>query len=241
MSTIPFSHVIRLLLLVYGNDPDGSSYGFEEEIKAQYVIAIAWMCMLKAIHGRYFPGFVGKDVAFYHVQSKTLIEADLLFNLPAKEQYSKSKSSGNFPFISYLKPHTWLHRKFLGGAAKNKEWAHFSLARRWNLVKANFWHCQVHEARCKGGCILGFWSHYSMPRGEFSTSITHRDRPLITSLKGRDWEWREKRLDSCLQGVSFMKPDSFLCYKHDLCIIMTCVLFSASLVYCTALIDMFAA
>lgn len=34
----------------------------------------------------YFSGFQNQDVAFLHVQSKTLIEADLLFNLPGKEQ-----------------------------------------------------------------------------------------------------------------------------------------------------------
>jgi hypothetical protein len=31
-----------------------------------------------------------KELVFFHKPSKTLIEADLLFNLPAKEQYSKT-------------------------------------------------------------------------------------------------------------------------------------------------------
>lgn len=34
----------------------------------------------------YFSGFKNKDVAFFHPASKTMIEADLLFNLPATEQ-----------------------------------------------------------------------------------------------------------------------------------------------------------
>lgn len=34
----------------------------------------------------YFSGFVNKDVAFLHQPSKTLIEADLLMNLPCTEQ-----------------------------------------------------------------------------------------------------------------------------------------------------------
>ena len=34
----------------------------------------------------YFSGFQKKDVAFLHVSYRTLIEADLLFNLPATEQ-----------------------------------------------------------------------------------------------------------------------------------------------------------
>jgi len=34
----------------------------------------------------FFPGFLTKEVAFFHKDSKSLIEADLLFNLPPKEQ-----------------------------------------------------------------------------------------------------------------------------------------------------------
>lgn len=34
----------------------------------------------------YFSGFRNKDVAFLHMPSKSLIEADLLLNLPANEQ-----------------------------------------------------------------------------------------------------------------------------------------------------------
>lgn len=34
----------------------------------------------------YFSGFQNEDVAFNHIASGTLIQADLLFNLPATEQ-----------------------------------------------------------------------------------------------------------------------------------------------------------
>ena len=34
----------------------------------------------------FFPGFATKEVAFFHKDSKSLIEADLLFNMPPKEQ-----------------------------------------------------------------------------------------------------------------------------------------------------------
>jgi hypothetical protein len=34
----------------------------------------------------YFSGHRNKEVAYFHSASKTLIEADLLFNLPANEQ-----------------------------------------------------------------------------------------------------------------------------------------------------------
>jgi glyoxylase-like metal-dependent hydrolase (beta-lactamase superfamily II) len=59
----------------WGKDEPGTKYGFEPEI--QHI---------------YFTGHSNKDVAFYHADSKTLIEADLLFNLPATEQYSQAKS-----------------------------------------------------------------------------------------------------------------------------------------------------
>ena len=47
------------------------------------------------IHGytSYFSGFKNKDVAFFHKGSKTLIEADLLFNLPGNEQVSDASCS----------------------------------------------------------------------------------------------------------------------------------------------------
>jgi len=45
----------------------------------------------------YFPGHVNKEIAVLHVPSKTLVEADLYFNLPPTEQYSKSTQSSQ-PF-----------------------------------------------------------------------------------------------------------------------------------------------
>ncbi|OBZ77223.1 hypothetical protein A0H81_02597 [Grifola frondosa] len=45
------------------------------------------------IHHCDFSGHQNKDIAFYHVASKTVIAADLLMNLPGKEQvYTASKS-----------------------------------------------------------------------------------------------------------------------------------------------------
>jgi hypothetical protein len=35
---------------------------------------------------RYFSGFMNKDVAWFHKSSKTLVVADLIFNLPGTEQ-----------------------------------------------------------------------------------------------------------------------------------------------------------
>ncbi|KIY74114.1 hypothetical protein CYLTODRAFT_416374 [Cylindrobasidium torrendii FP15055 ss-10] len=88
---------------VWGKDAADAKYGFEDDIE--------WI---------YFDGFANKDVAFLHKASKTLIEADLLFNLPAKEQYSKTKSSGSFPLFKNLNPYHNFHTKFLGNLAKDK-------------------------------------------------------------------------------------------------------------------------
>ncbi|THH05012.1 hypothetical protein EW145_g5114 [Phellinidium pouzarii] len=89
---------------VYGRDPEGTKHGFEEEIKTCY-----------------FSGFQNKDIAFNHVASRTLIEADLLFNLPPREQYSKSKSSPNFPPLSGLNPFSWAHKQLVWSSGKDKE------------------------------------------------------------------------------------------------------------------------
>jgi len=81
----------------------------------------------------YFDGFVNKDIAFLHVPSKTLIEADLLFNLPANEQYSKSNESptGFMNRFFAFQPRSTFHQRFLYNVAGvNKA----SMARSANKV-----------------------------------------------------------------------------------------------------------
>ncbi|KAJ6572026.1 hypothetical protein B0H19DRAFT_1132239 [Mycena capillaripes] len=81
---------------VWGRDPPETKYGFEDDIQACY-----------------FPGHKNKDVAFFHPASSTLIEADLIVNLPGTEQYSKSEAAGRFPFYGPLgKPYGWIQSKF---------------------------------------------------------------------------------------------------------------------------------
>ncbi|KAJ7484534.1 hypothetical protein FB451DRAFT_1555033 [Mycena latifolia] len=75
----------------YGADLAGTKYGFEDEIYACY-----------------FSGFANKDVAWFHAASKTLVVADLLFNLPGTEQYSNSTRGGA------------LHKRFVWGEGKDK-------------------------------------------------------------------------------------------------------------------------
>ncbi|PAV19028.1 hypothetical protein PNOK_0587200 [Pyrrhoderma noxium] len=90
---------------VYGKDPADTKYGFEEEIKACH-----------------FSGHKNHDTAFLHVASGTLIEADLIFNFPCNEQFSKSKQSGRIPIItSFMTRHSLFHRKFVWGASLDKE------------------------------------------------------------------------------------------------------------------------
>lgn len=89
----------------WGKDPEGTTYSFESDIQHCY-----------------FPGHQNKEVVFFHPTSKTLIEADLLFNLPCNEQYSKTSSSGKVPVIgSLLQPFGALHKKFAWATGIDKE------------------------------------------------------------------------------------------------------------------------
>lgn len=45
---------------------------------------------------------MNKELVFCHKPSRTLIEADMLFNLPANEQYSKSDKSPTSGFLTKL-------------------------------------------------------------------------------------------------------------------------------------------
>ncbi|KAG8717956.1 hypothetical protein FRC09_013382 [Ceratobasidium sp. 395] len=76
---------------VYGRDPEGTKYGYEPE---------------------------NQDIAFLHAASKTLIQADLLFNLPATEQYANSKSSGKFPIFGTLGPMMRAHKTAMARDAR---------------------------------------------------------------------------------------------------------------------------
>ncbi|KAJ7098322.1 hypothetical protein C8R44DRAFT_811339 [Mycena epipterygia] len=87
----------------YGVDPAGTKYGFEDEIYACY-----------------FSGFAAKDVAWFHASTKTLIVGDLLFNLPGKEQYSKSKSGSKLPIVGGIDPWGSVHKHFVWGQGKDK-------------------------------------------------------------------------------------------------------------------------
>ncbi|KAK7683457.1 hypothetical protein QCA50_013290 [Cerrena zonata] len=89
----------------WGSDPPDTKYGFEDDIQHCY-----------------FSGFRNKDVAFFHPASKTLIEADLLLNLPPTEQYSKSGTSGQIPFLGqFVSPWSGLHKRMVWYTGVDKE------------------------------------------------------------------------------------------------------------------------
>ncbi|KAJ7698659.1 hypothetical protein B0H17DRAFT_1050327 [Mycena rosella] len=88
---------------VWGRDPPDTKYGFEEEIRACY-----------------FSGIKNRDIAFFHPASGTMIQADLLFNFPATEQYSKTNSSGSVPFLRSFRPSSWVHGRFVSFMTDNK-------------------------------------------------------------------------------------------------------------------------
>jgi len=84
---------------VWGKDPPDTTYGFEDDIQSCF-----------------FSGYKNKDVAFFHPKTKTLVQADLLLNLPAYEQYSKSK----VPVFGNLKPSSWAHQQIVGSLGMDK-------------------------------------------------------------------------------------------------------------------------
>lgn len=83
---------------IYGKETH--NVGYESEIDTQY-----------------FAGFGNKDLALLHKKSKTLIQADLLFNLPGYEQYAPKSSDagimGKMSPFKYMRPDHKVHKAFL--------------------------------------------------------------------------------------------------------------------------------
>jgi hypothetical protein len=63
-----------------------------------------------------------KEVAFLHKDSKSLLAADLLFNLPPKEQYSKSKKATFSILTGAFNPRSYAHKRFVWSAGSDKEY-----------------------------------------------------------------------------------------------------------------------
>ncbi|KAM5531372.1 hypothetical protein V8D89_014965 [Ganoderma adspersum] len=86
----------------WGADPLNTKYGFEDDLT---------LCS-------YFTGFLNKDVAFLHKDSKTLIQTDLL-NFSAREQYPLA---GGTPFFSWSSwnPFSWMNSKTVWWLGQDK-------------------------------------------------------------------------------------------------------------------------
>ncbi|KAK0192105.1 hypothetical protein F5146DRAFT_1038348 [Armillaria mellea] len=104
----------------WGLDAPDTKYGFEDEVRLYGSTSLSMLTGLQIKHC-YFSGFINKDVAFLHEPSKSMIQADLLLNLPATEQYSKSDTSGKVPIIGSLGPQSWLHPRFTWTMGTDKE------------------------------------------------------------------------------------------------------------------------
>jgi len=88
----------------WGEDAVDTKYGFEDDIK--------WC---------FFSGFATKEVAFLHKDSKSLIVADLLFNLPPKEQYSKSNKYTFSLLTKTFNPWSYAHKQAVWSGGSDKE------------------------------------------------------------------------------------------------------------------------
>ncbi|KAL4913951.1 beta-lactamase-like protein [Aspergillus aurantiobrunneus] len=137
----PLKHILRQ------ENKDGGwpiSEEFDKEFDIEYVYG----------HG-------SKEVVFLHRPSCTVIEADLLFNLPAREQYSKtglSATSGILtkilrPLLSTAPPATW-HKRFAWYILSREDRGAFTESIRridkWEFNRLIPCHGDVIESGAKG-------------------------------------------------------------------------------------------
>lgn len=129
---------------VYGVDPAGTRYGYEDEIRSVF-----------------FPGHLKKDVAFLHVESKTLIEADLLFNLPMTESVRSLSPTRCCDRLSRTVRDVERERRTAAFARQCTE------ARRMDSpADRQYFHCRqgCHEAELGRRTRAGLREDHSVPR-----------------------------------------------------------------------------
>lgn len=156
---------------IYGKDPENTQYGYESELVPQY-----------------FPTFANRDVAFLHKDSKTLITADLLFNLPCKQQYRNTPAGkptswlpGVIWFSTMFNPFSSFHKTFLGtagvasqipntpnGGSKDERTRNFAQAAstvaKWDFQRIIMLHGDIIETGGQKAWITAF-SKYLAPDG----------------------------------------------------------------------------
>ncbi|RPD56905.1 hypothetical protein L226DRAFT_562191 [Lentinus tigrinus ALCF2SS1-7] len=111
----PESQGIKLDTVFSATTPNPSC-GFETEIETCY-----------------FTGYANKDIACYHKASKTVMAADLLFNNPPTEQFSKSPQSPKSMLFASMTSTGWQMRLLL--RAKTQDRA----AMRRDAAKVHSW------------------------------------------------------------------------------------------------------
>lgn len=124
-------------------------------------VQIGWESEIDTV---YFPGHANKELAILHKPSKTLIEADLVFNLPGLEQYKGSSSSAGV--AGYLSPFKYL--SISSNAHKTMTWnmlakdkksfkASLTQVKAWDFTTLVPCHGEVIEGNAKA-----LWdAHYS--------------------------------------------------------------------------------
>lgn len=108
---VPFAHVFRKDKPVTSIDPD-----FDREFEYEYVSA----------HNN-------KEIVFNHKPTRTLIEADLLFNYPSTEQYSKTNEDATSGIFTKLFGY---FTKTQGAAQKGAIWYALSAKDRTGYAKS---------------------------------------------------------------------------------------------------------
>lgn len=108
----------------------------------------------------YVYGHSSRELIFFHKPSRTVIEADLLFNLPAKEQYSRTSEAapGIFdrifaPLMSAAPPATWQKRfawYLLSGADRKAFGESMRRIDKWDFDRIIPCHGDVIETGGKG-------------------------------------------------------------------------------------------
>lgn len=116
-------------------------------------VEIGWESEIETV---YFPGHSNKELALLHKPTKTLIEADIVFNLPAFEQYKGSSSSAGIGgFLSPFKNLSLTHKSHRtltwNMLAKDKKSFKASLlqVQKWDFVNLIPCHGEVVEGNAK--------------------------------------------------------------------------------------------
>jgi hypothetical protein len=106
----------------------------------------------------YFSAAEKKEIVWCHVASKTAIVADMLFNLPATEQYSKSKQSSKVPLLGSLNPTTFMHRLYVGKNTTDAKMMaqHAKKVDSWDFTRVIPCHGDVFEGNGKEMWRLAF-------------------------------------------------------------------------------------